>query len=119
MTVYPVTGEPPVFAGAVHDTTASVLPATALTPVGTPGTVTGMVTLPPSIVTAPLRANSLPSTSTAVVEVTEMSATMVPINVDYVPRVAELPICQKTFAAWAPLTSSILLELAVVSVLPA
>ena len=40
--MYPVISEPPVFAGAAHDTTALVLPATALTPVGTPGTVTGV-----------------------------------------------------------------------------
>jgi hypothetical protein len=37
VTVYPVTAEPPSLAGAVHDTTAAVFPAVAVTPVGTPG----------------------------------------------------------------------------------
>jgi hypothetical protein len=41
VTVYPVIALPP-FAGAVQDTTAEVSPATAPTPVGTPGTVEGV-----------------------------------------------------------------------------
>jgi len=39
--VYPVIAEPPSEAGAVHDTTADAFPATANTPVGAPGAVTG------------------------------------------------------------------------------
>jgi hypothetical protein len=39
-TTYPVIAAPPV-AGAVHDTTAEALPATADTPVGAPGVVDG------------------------------------------------------------------------------
>jgi len=40
--VYPVTGEPPLLAGAVHDTTAAALLGVADTPVGAPGTVLGV-----------------------------------------------------------------------------
>jgi len=42
VTVYSVITEPPFEAGAVHDTVADALPATAETPVGTPGTVAGV-----------------------------------------------------------------------------
>ena len=42
VTVYPVTGEPPLFAGAVHETVAEELFAVALTLVGAPGTVDGV-----------------------------------------------------------------------------
>jgi hypothetical protein len=44
-------------------------------------------------------------------------ARMFPENVEDVPRVAELPICQKTLAAWAPLMRTTLLLVAVVSAL--
>ena len=39
VTVYDVIAEPPLLAGATHDTVADVLPATAVTDVGAPGTV--------------------------------------------------------------------------------
>jgi len=39
-TVYPVIAEPPVLAGAVHLTTADLLAAMAVTPVGATGAVT-------------------------------------------------------------------------------
>jgi len=42
VTVYPVIAEPPVEDGAVHDTTAWVLPETPDTAVGAPGTVAGV-----------------------------------------------------------------------------
>jgi hypothetical protein len=42
VTVYPVIGEPPLLAGAVHDTAAWLLPAMAVTAVGAPGTVEGV-----------------------------------------------------------------------------
>ena len=42
VTVYPVIGEPPLLAGAVHDTWAWPLPATAVTAVGEPGIVVGV-----------------------------------------------------------------------------
>jgi len=40
VTVYPVIADPPLLAGAVHDTTAWAFPGTADTPVGAPGVVT-------------------------------------------------------------------------------
>src|ERR1043166_7745458 len=55
-----------------------------------------------SRVTAAVRANSRPSTAAPVVTVMEAKARMFPLNTEPVPRVAELPTCQKTFAALAP-----------------
>ena len=48
-----------------------------------------------SIVTAPFRARARPVTVAPVVRVMLVSATMLPTNVLVVPRVAELPTCQK------------------------
>ncbi len=42
VTVYPVIAAPPLLAGAVKDTAADPLPATAETLVGAPGTVFGV-----------------------------------------------------------------------------
>ena len=42
VTVYPVIGEPPLLAGAVHDTWAWLLPAMAVTAVGAAGTAVGV-----------------------------------------------------------------------------
>jgi len=42
VTVYPVISEPPLSVGAVHDTSAVVLPAVAVTAVGVPGTAAGV-----------------------------------------------------------------------------
>jgi hypothetical protein len=69
-----------------------------------------------SIVTAPFRARARPSIWTPVVTVTDVSARIEPANVEYVPSVAELPICQKTLHAWAPLIKCTRLPVAVVSV---
>src|SRR2546422_11403665 len=55
-----------------------------------------------SSVTAAVRANSRPSTVAPVVTVMEAKARMFPLNTEPVPRVAELPTCQKTLAALAP-----------------
>src|SRR6185436_6350393 len=55
-----------------------------------------------SRLTAPFRANSLPSTAAPVVTVMEVSARMFPLKLEVVPSVAELPTCQKTLAALAP-----------------
>src|SRR5438477_96561 len=55
-----------------------------------------------SRVTAAVRAKSRPSTFAPVVTVMEAKARMFPLNTDPVPRVAELPTCQKTLAALAP-----------------
>src|SRR5437667_167922 len=55
-----------------------------------------------SRVTAAVRANSRPSTVAPVVTVMEAKARMFPLNTEPVPKVAELPTCQKTLAALAP-----------------
>src|SRR6266513_3368900 len=55
-----------------------------------------------SSVTAAVRANSRPSTVAPVVTVMEAKARMFPLNTEPVPKVAELPTCQKTLAALAP-----------------
>jgi hypothetical protein len=71
-----------------------------------------------SIVTAPFRARVRPSTVVLVFSVIDVKARMFPLKLVFVPRVAELPICQKTLHAWAPLMRFTLLADAVVSVLP-
>ena len=43
VTLYPVIGEPPFDAGAVHETVAELIPATAETPVGVPATIAGII----------------------------------------------------------------------------
>jgi hypothetical protein len=48
----------------------------------------------------------------------DVRASMFPENAEVVPRVAELPTCQKMLEAWAPLMRTTLLLVAVVSVLP-
>jgi len=70
-----------------------------------------------SKVTAPLRAKALPLRTAPVPSEMEERARMSPAKVELVPRVAELPICQKTLAALAPLMSTTLLLVAVVSAL--
>ena len=72
-----------------------------------------------SNVTAALRASTLPSTVAPVVTVIDVRARMDPRKLEAVPSVAELPTCQKTLQAWAPLTRFTLLADAVVSVEPA
>ena len=56
-----------------------------------------------SRVTAAVRARARPWTVTPVVTVIEVRARMVPVKSESVPRVAELPTCQKTLHSWAPL----------------
>ena len=48
-----------------------------------------------SRVTAPLRANTLPSTEAPVFTVTEAEAKIVPAKLEFVPSVADEPTCQK------------------------
>jgi hypothetical protein len=79
----------------------------------------GTVMVSESRVTAPVLASARPVMVSPVVAVIDASARMVPVKVDPVPRVAELPTCQKTLQAWAPLTRSMLLAESVVSVEPA
>src|SRR5438270_13414043 len=70
-----------------------------------------------SNVTAPFRASALPFNVAPVLTVIDARAIMFPANVVLVPRVAELPTCQKTFFDWAPpLRITWLLPEAVVSV---
>jgi hypothetical protein len=70
---------------------------------GAPDTVgPGLTAVLSSNVTAPVRAKALPSSTAPVVSVTDACARMVPTKVEVVPRVAELPTCQKTLAACAP-----------------
>jgi hypothetical protein len=69
-----------------------------------------------SKVTAPLRASSLPATVAPVVAVIDVRARMLPAKLEPVPRVAELPTCQKTLHAWAPLMKTTRLAEAVISV---
>jgi len=63
----------------------------------------GVVMVSVSRVTAPLRARTRPSMVTPVVTLMEVRARMLPRNTEAVPRVAELPTCQNTWQAWAPL----------------
>lgn len=65
-----------------------------------------------------MRAYRPPADDADVLSVIEVSAIMLPMKVVDVPRVAELPICQKILHACAPLMSSTLELLAVVRVLP-
>jgi len=75
-----------------------------------------LVTMLPSSVTAPLRANTLPSTLAPVLSVADVNAKIFPLKVDDVPSVAELPTCQKTFSARASFIRITLLAEAVVRV---
>ncbi len=65
----------------------------------------GVVTVLLSSVTAAVRARSLPSTVAPVFAVIDARARIVPSKLVVVPSVAELPTCQKTLHAEAPLTS--------------
>ena len=56
-----------------------------------------------SMVTAPFRARARPTTVAPVLSVMDVSARMLPWKVVLVPRVAELPTCQKMLQALAPL----------------
>jgi hypothetical protein len=82
------------------------------------GIAGGYVSVTVSVVTAPLIANSRPDITSLVVVVMEVRARIFPMKMLLVPRVAELPTCQKTFAARAPFMAIIRAELAVVSVVP-
>lgn len=71
-----------------------------------------------SIVTAPFCARALPDTLTSVVRVMLASARILPMNVVFVPSVAELPTCQNTLQGEPPLMITTDEALAVVRVLP-
>jgi hypothetical protein len=69
-----------------------------------------------SRVTAPLRASARPWMVSPVCTVIDVRARMLPAKVEFVPSVAELPTCQKTLQAWAPLVRTTELAESVVSV---
>jgi hypothetical protein len=79
----------------------------------------GRDTVLESSVTAALRASSRPVTEAPVLAVTEVRARTVPTNAEVVPSVAELPTCQNTLHAVAPLSSRTRLPDAVITVLAA
>ena len=79
----------------------------------------GVVTTLESKLTCPLRASSRPDTVAPVWAVIEVRAITVPSKDVLVARVAELPTCQKTLQACAPLIKLTELEGAVISVEPA
>ncbi|GGR03358.1 hypothetical protein FHS38_000495 [Streptomyces netropsis] len=62
-----------------------------------------------SSVTSPLRARARPSTTVPVWTAMDVRARMVPLKKEWVPRVAELPTCQNTLQACAPLMRATLL----------
>ena len=72
-----------------------------------------------SRVTAPFLARAPALESAPVCIVMLVRAITVPTKAVSVPRVAELPTCQKTLQAWAPPRSATVLLLAVIRVLPA
>jgi hypothetical protein len=76
----------------------------------------GSVNVFVSRVTAPFRARSRPSMRAFVVAVIDESARTDPLNWELVPSVAELPTCQNTRQAFAPLVRIMVLDDAVISV---
>jgi len=56
----------------------------------------------PAIVTAPFLANALPSSVAPVLNVMDCITKTVPLKTEVVPKVAELPTCQKMLEANAP-----------------
>jgi hypothetical protein len=72
-----------------------------------------------SRLTCPLRARTLPDREALVCSVIEVRARMFPTKFVPVPRVAELPTCQNTLQACAPLINPTVLLEAVISVEPA
>ena len=71
-----------------------------------------------SRLTWPLRARIRPATVLPVCKEADVRAMTVPTNVVSVPRVAELPTCQKTLQACVPLIRATVLLEAVISVDP-
>jgi hypothetical protein len=79
----------------------------------------GTVIVSSSRVTAPFRASTRPVMVSPVCTAIEVRARMVPAKAELVLRVAELPTCQKTLQAWAPLVSRTLVPVSVPRVEPA
>lgn len=78
----------------------------------------GTVMTSSSRVTAPLRASARPIMVSPVVTVIDCSARIFPWKAEFVPSVAELPTCQYTLQACAPLVSKMWLAELVMSVEP-
>ena len=100
----------PLFAvGAEVEDTAVVVVVTPVTAVVV-GVVAvaqpGVEMVSVSSVTAPFSARTRPSTVTECVTVMLWAANTVPRKLEPVPSVAELPTCQNTLQAWAPLIST-------------
>src|SRR5438477_537598 len=72
------------------------------------------VTAPEALPPAP--ANNLPLTMAPLFTVMETAARIFPLKTLVVPKVAELPTCQKMFFAWAPPLKTMLVAGSVVSV---
>ena len=105
---------------------ATAVPSTSAVPaegvwarVSAPVAHTGLVTVLESRVMAAPMASSRPSTATPVFTVMALATSREPANVESTPSVAELPTCQNTLQAWAPLTSTTWLFTPVMSVDPA
>src|SRR5581483_5375157 len=103
--------------------TGGLLAPPSLTPPAPPSLAdvvsqTANKTVLESIVTAPFCASARPERLAPVVSVMLVSARMVPTKVVPVPRVAELPTCQKTLQPLPPLMTRTDAFDAVVSVLP-
>jgi hypothetical protein len=105
--------------------TVVVVGGTVVVVGGTVVVVVGGVVVPPQLprlmrllssVTAPFRASTRPRTVVPVFTLIEVSARIVPTNVVFVSRVAELPTCQNTLQGFAPLISRTVLFGAVISV---
>jgi hypothetical protein len=106
---------------------AVVPPAPAVVPVGgvdvggvdEGGDVqAGVTNVLVSNVTAPLRASARPMTVRPVSTVIEVNAMIVPVTLDPGFNVAELPTCQNTLRACAPLVITTLPPVSVVSAEP-
>src|SRR5690349_6263053 len=78
----------------------------------------GTVTTLDSSETAPVCVNNLPSTTAPVFTEIDIAARMLPLKIEVVPRVAELPTCQKILAALAPPARTTCVPAIVVSVDP-
>ena len=83
---------------------------------GTGAIQVAFVTTFVSKVTAPFLVKTLPSTLAPVVRVADVSASIFPLKVEFMPSVAEVPTCQKTLQACAPFIRIILLDPAVINV---
>jgi hypothetical protein len=79
----------------------------------------GAVITSSSRVTAPLRASARPMMVSPVCTAIDVRARMVPWKVELVAMVAELPTCQKTLQAWAPLVRRTVVPVSVMRVEPA